>query len=178
MSGLYKKVELFTNIAIIAVAILFGAVLVQQYIIGSSHPDRNTKLSKGISAGEKISLPNVDWEKSHQTLLLVVSPNCHFCSESVPFYKKLVLQAASAGDIRLVAVLPQPINQGRKYLNDLGVEINEVEQADLSSIQVSGTPTLILVNSQGVVTDVWLGKLLADRESEVMNKMQCDTCGS
>jgi hypothetical protein len=36
---------------------------------------------------------------------------------------------------------------------------------------VSGTPTLILVNNEGVASDVWSGKLPADTESKVLSKL-------
>ncbi|MFP5260716.1 MAG: peroxiredoxin family protein [Blastocatellia bacterium] len=173
MNSLYKKVELLSNVAIIVVAILLGAVLVKQYILGSpARPE-----SKTIAAGTKIPLPDVTWEGSRQTLLLVLSRGCHFCSESVPFYQRLAEEVKSLGDVRLLAVLPQPPEDAQKYLDDLGVPVKDVKQADLTSIPVAGTPTLILVDSKGVVTDAWVGKLRPDKEAEVISKLQCDTCG-
>ena len=60
MSRLYRRIELLSNIAIIIVALLLGVVLVKKYFAGS--PD--TTNIKAISAGTKISLPNVDWSKT------------------------------------------------------------------------------------------------------------------
>lgn len=173
MNSLYRKVELISNVAIIVVALLLGAVLVKQYILGS--PGRAEV--KTVAAGTKISLPDVSWDTSRQTLLIVLSRGCHFCSESVPFYQRLAEEVKSRGDVRLLAVLPQPPAEGQKYLADLGVPLKDVKQAELSSIQVAGTPTLILVDSKGVVTDAWVGKLPSDKEAEVVSKLQCDTCG-
>jgi thioredoxin-related protein len=174
MNSLYKKVELLSNIAIIVVALLLGAVLVKNYILGSpGQPE-----VKQVSAGTKISLPDVTWDGSRQTLLIVLSQGCHFCSESVPFYQRLAEEVKGRNDVRLLAVLPQPPGEGQKYLDDLGVPLKDVRQAELSSIPVRGTPTLILVDSKGVVTDAWVGKLPSDKEAEVISKIQCDNCGS
>jgi thioredoxin-related protein len=173
MNNLYKKVELLSNIAIIIVALMLGVVLVKHYIIGSTGPDD----VKTISAGTKISLPDVKWDDSRQTLLIVLSQGCHFCSESVPFYQRLTEEVKGRSDVRLLAVLPQPPGEGQKYLDDLGVPIKDVKQAELSSIPVRGTPTLVLVDSKGVVTDAWIGKLPSDKEAEVISKLQCDNCG-
>jgi hypothetical protein len=71
-----------------------------------------------------------------------------------------------------VAVLPQDVSEGRKYLNELGVPINEVRQSTLESLGVGGTPTLILVDNKGAVTDSWVGKLPPDKESEVLGHLQ------
>lgn len=174
MDSLYKKVEFLSNIAILIVALLLGVVLVKQYVLSPPGPPE----FKTVSAGEKVSLPDVNWDASRQTLLIVLSQGCHFCSESVPFYQRLTEEVKGRSDIRVLAVLPQPPGEGQKYLDDLGVPIKDVKQAQLSSIPVRGTPTLVLVDSKGVVTDAWVGKLPADKEAEVISKLQCDNCGS
>jgi hypothetical protein len=71
----------------------------------------------------------------------------------------------------LIAVLPQPIDEGRRYLAGLGVTVDEIRQAPLSSISVRGTPTLMLVNSDGVVIKIWTGMLAEEQQEEVLNKM-------
>ena len=174
MTHLYRRIEFLSNIAIIIVVILLGVVLVKKYFSGSSDATN----ARQISAGTKISLTDVDWSKSRQTILIVLSQRCHFCSESVPFYQRLTQEVKDHSDTRLIAVLPQPPSEGQKYIDTLGLTIKDVKQAELSSIQVRGTPTLILVDSRGVVTDAWVGKLSSDKETEVISKIECDTCGS
>src|SRR5215213_5596546 len=71
-------------------------------------------------------------------------------------------------NIHTVAVLPQSINEGRNYLSSLGIQADEVLQVPLSSIDVSGTPTLMLVGRDGTVIRTWLGKLPPDLEKEVL----------
>ncbi|MDQ3750112.1 MAG: hypothetical protein M3367_14050 [Acidobacteriota bacterium] len=51
-------------------------------------------------------------------------------------------------------------------LNDL-----DVKQASLDSLQVDGTPTLLLVNDKGEITNSWIGKLPPNKEAEVINKL-------
>jgi len=72
---------------------------------------------------------------------------------------------------RLIAVFPQPVDVGKKYLNDLGVAVDDVKQAQLNSIGVQGTPTLLLINKDGVVVNAWRGKLPADKEREVIARL-------
>ncbi len=170
--NILKKTELLANIAIIIVAVLLGGVLVKRYLLTSddAFDDRNS-VSR-IAAGTKVTLPEIDWAKSDRTLLLVLSKGCRFCSESAPFYQRLVRDTAGRGDVRLVAVLPQDANEGRKYLDELGVTINEIKQSSLDSLGVGGTPTLILVDREGAVRDSWVGKLPPDKESEVLDRLQ------
>ena len=77
-------------------------------------------------------------------------------------------------DIQLVAVLPQEVNRSQEYLKDLGLSIEEVKQASFKSIGVRATPTFILVDSAGIVTSSWVGRLAASEESEVLSRLQVD----
>ena len=167
-----QRLELLTNLAIIVAAVLLSVVLIKNYLL----PDRSKDSPRDfrIPAGAKVSLPDVDWSNNNQTLLLVLQKGCHFCTESAAFYQRLVRE----GHVHLVAVLPQTPDEGRKYLDDLGVAIDEVKQAPLDSIYVHGTPTLILVNNQGVVMTSWVGKLSADGEAEVLRRLHEKTLDS
>jgi thioredoxin-related protein len=169
MNNLYKRLELLANIAIILVAISLMAVLAKRYIFTSGN---QTSEQIQSNVGTKVSQLDIDWSKSDKNLLLVLSNTCHFCTESAPFYQRLVQERTQRDTFRLAAVLPQPVNEGRSYLNGLGVNINEVKQLSPSAIRIRGTPTLLLVNSAGVVTDEWLGKLPPQKENEVLNRLR------
>jgi len=56
-------------------------------------------------------------------------------------------------------------------LESLGVPIRDIRQATLSSLKISATPTLLLLNREGVVKDVWVGKLSGSREKEVLRRI-------
>ena len=169
MNNLYKRLELLANIAIILVAISLMAVLAKRYIFTSGN---QTSEQIQSNVGTKVSQLDIDWSKSDKNLLLVLSNTCHFCTESAPFYQRLVQERTQRDTFRLAAALPQPVNEGRSYLNGLGVNIDEVKQLSPSAIRIRGTPTLLLVNSAGVVTDEWLGKLPPQKENEVLNRLR------
>jgi hypothetical protein len=102
--------------------------------------------------------------------VLALSTTCHFCSESAPFYQRLKQQKPD--NVYLVAVLPQPVEDSRNYLNKLGVETNDVVQGSLSSIGVSGTPTLLLVDKTGSVAGLWVGKLSDSDAARVIEQIR------
>jgi thiol-disulfide isomerase/thioredoxin len=115
-------------------------------------------------------LPGIDWSKSTRTVVLALSTTCHFCSESGPFYQKL--QQQKPNSVRLVAVLPQPVEDSRNYLSKLGVSGADVVQSSLASVGVSGTPTLLLIDNQGSVTDSWVGKLSESEAARVIAQLR------
>lgn len=164
---MHKKIELLANVAIVMVTLMLGVVIVKQYFLAGT----SKAIVKEVAAGTKISLPDVDWGKNHQTMLLVLAQGCHYCADSAPFYQKLLRETEQRGQVKLMAVFPPGSSDGKKYLNDLGVPIKEVKMASLDSIGITGTPSLILVNSEGVVTNVWLGQLPPEKESEVLSRL-------
>lgn len=168
--SLTQRLESLANIAIIVAATLLCVVLVKSYLLPDRSKDGPRDLR--VPAGTKVSLPGVDWSGNKQTLLIVLQKGCHFCSESAPFYQRLIRETAGRGNVHLVAVLPQATDESRKYLDDLGLAIEDLKQAELDAIGVGGTPTLVLVNNQGVVLNSWVGKLNADNEADVLRRLQ------
>ncbi|HEX8686998.1 MAG TPA: hypothetical protein VF654_10865, partial [Pyrinomonadaceae bacterium] len=58
------------------------------------------------------------------------------------------------------------------YLRELNVPVGEVRQAAFKDLGVRGTPTLLLVNGEGVVTGSWFGKLSPEKEEEVLGRLK------
>lgn len=158
-----KVVELATNIAILCVCLLLMATVVNKFWLHRDVPPAVATLAKGTH----FPIASDDWKGANRTLVLVLSTQCHFCSESADFYKRLSSDVAGH-DVRMVAFLPQPVQEAQQYLSKLGIPNIPVRNADLSELKVSGTPTLILVDSNGVVRDTWTGKLPPSRESQVI----------
>lgn len=168
---MFKKIDVLANVSLIVVSIVFGFVLVRKQLL-PSHTDQPSEVSPGV----RIPLTGVDWKAGQKTLLLVVSNQCHFCSESAAFYRRLAAGAA-ARDVHLIALLPQPVSDGREYMKSLDVPIQDVRQVEMQTLNVRGTPTLVLVDQEGIVRNVWRGKLPAEKESEVMTLLEaCAGC--
>jgi thioredoxin-related protein len=169
MAGAQKKIELVANVAIILVAVILGYVLVKQFVFTPA-PTPPGQM-KQPDVGAKISLPDTDFSQKEKTLILALKKGCKFCSESAPFYQKIV-QAAAEKNVRLIAVFPHSIEEGQGYLKELNVPIAEMKQGDFNTLSVGGTPTLILADKNGEVKKVWMGKLPAEKETEVINSLQ------
>lgn len=170
---MFKKIELLANIAIIVVALLLGAVLVKRYLLPQEPAAPSAASDARIQPGAKVELPGVEWKNGEETLLLVLSDSCRFCTESAGFYQKLAqAKAQQGGRPRLIAVLPQEKSQGQAYLSKLGVAVDDVRQAPLDAIGVRGTPTLLLVDGTGVLKASWVGKLPPDKEAEVLGRLR------
>ncbi|HEX9960310.1 MAG TPA: hypothetical protein VGB00_05230 [Pyrinomonadaceae bacterium] len=167
MSKVSQKVELTANILIIVVAVLLVGVIVQKYFFGSTS-NQPTRVQPTV--GSKINVPEVDLSAQPKTLVLVLQKDCKYCTESAAFYKRLQENTQNK-NVKLIAVLPGKIEESTAYLNKLGINNLEVKQSSLDNLQTSGTPTLILTNNKGEITNFWLGQLPADKEEEVISQL-------
>lgn len=167
MKNFHQKIEVASNIAIIVVALLLGGVLVNRYFFSSAAQPASLE-SKEIKVGAKLPIADIDWSGSDKTLVLALSTVCRYCTESAPFYQKLAGQRAERGEVRLVVVTPQSVDEARRYLSEHNVAVDEIRQASLNSINVRGTPTIITADKNGAVTRSWTGKLPPEKETEVM----------
>lgn len=161
-----RKLETLINVAIVLVAVALCAVLAKQYLLTDSEGG-----ARGPEVGSRVELAGLDLSTEETALLLVVQKDCHFCTDSAPFYQRLARAAAARGGrVKLYAVVPHDAEAGTRYLADLGVPVERVLQARLNSLNVAGTPTLIMLK-RGTVSDVWVGALPPDREAEVLGKL-------
>jgi hypothetical protein len=169
MNNLTRKIDLLANVAIISVALLIGVVYARNHLFQTASARLAAPVP--VPAGAKLSLPGVDWAESEKTLVLALNKGCRYCSNSASFYQQLARETAGHKDVRLIAVLPQEVSEGKKYLEELKVPIREVRQASLDSLGVAGTPTLILLDKTGSVTAAWTGQIPADKEPDVLRRL-------
>jgi hypothetical protein len=148
-----KRLETIANISVIV------AALVLVVFLGQMEWQRHHESAAPRKAliGQTVTLPGVQFTAQSRTLVLAISTTCHFCNDSAPFYKDLV--AKSQGRLRIVAVLPQPLSEAQPYVRDAIAPSVQVVSSRLDSMGVTGTPTLLLVDSNGKVQQAWVGKL-------------------
>jgi hypothetical protein len=170
MSSFVKKLEVAANAAIVVTALLLCVILMKHQPAGGPRSEVSVPvLTEQSPAGGKVNLPGVDWQKNKRTLLLALSTNCHFCTESCTFYQRLAKEAKT---IHLAAVFPQTVEDGRQYLDEHAIRVEGVHQINLDSLGVEGTPTLVLVDDKGVVINSWVGRLPAEEEAEVLSAVE------
>lgn len=151
---LKEKLEVVTNIMVIAGVLVFGGVL---YWLYTNHAK---SLPEAPAVGTVLpALPGYSWDGHSQSLLLALRKGCHFCEDSMPFYRELLKTEKSGGSkARLVAVLPDSETDATRVVRDAQLDVPMVAPFQLQEIRVTGTPTVILVDGKGTVEKVWVGE--------------------
>jgi len=158
-----KRLEIVANISVIVAAVVLVVFL------GRQEFQRHAELPKPAKAlvGQMITLSGVQFGQQSKTLVLAISTNCHFCRDSEPFYKDLA--ARSQGRLKIVAVLPQSLEEAEPYVRQSIAPSIQVVSSRLDAIGVAGTPTLLLIDSSGKVQQAWVGKLDDQGQQQVQS---------
>ena len=106
-----------------------------------------------------------------KALVMALSPTCGFCTQSMPFYKRLVDERNEKGSaVKVIAAVPdESVREAEStQLAEAGVATDGVVTLDFAKVKVAGTPTILLVDGKGKVLNLWVGKLDESGESDVL----------
>jgi hypothetical protein len=171
-NGKKSSLDTVANIAIILVCAIAAVVLIRNQFFPPQAPPRPGQAEVGDTlAPIKQVLP----AGTERAMVVAVSPTCHFCNESFPFYKKLIDERNSKGSpVKVIAAVPtdQAIQEESQKFAAAGVKPDQVVKMDFAAIKVPGTPTILHVDNNGKVLDVWVGKLPdSGSERKVLKKL-------
>ena len=113
-----------------------------------------------------------DFGRTSKTIILALKTDCVFCQRSAPFYRRLVERIERDGPDAQVVVAAHSNDRGiDDFLVSEGINPDSVVFVASGELPVRGTPTLLLVDGEGLVTHIWIGLLDADREAEVFDAL-------
>lgn len=156
------KLEAIANVVVIVVALAVGYVVLGKYV--------SEYRARPVAAGDRLAtIPNLEWKQHRHTLVLALNTGCHFCEQSVPFYRSLGEKLEHGGiDLDLVAVFPNDPAQVWQFMSKESLRVRSVAAVPLEKLRVVVTPTLIIVDADGRVERSWIGALTAPEELDVL----------
>ena len=168
-----KLVLRLLNIGIITLAILLTGLGVRRYRVAQL--TSRSQLPAYFKAGARFPVNGLDWTRSFQTLVIVLEQSCAICSENAPFYRLIQQNRSDSARTRLVVLLGGDPDKATAYLENLQLSFDQVKPVflrDLKPYGLVGTPTAVLVNDEGIVTNLWSGSLTEPQQSEVLRALQ------
>ena len=160
--------EKVSNVALIVTCLLTSTVLAARYV--RPGPTANDPASLlPFSIGQRMTdVQDVSYDQSAATLVLYAKSTCPYCSLSMPFYRQLVaLPALTAKQVRLVVASAEPEQTVTAYLHQYGINPDGVKRGSPSR----PTPTLVLVDRNGTIRGMWVGKQKPESERDVVTRL-------
>jgi len=150
-----KIVHRVLNGAIILAVVFLVTSLGQRYYIRQQ------------DSAQTISLPGVDFSQSDKTLLLFLQQDCGVCIESLSFYRRITDTFNEASSVQIVLITPAKPEVAHEFFQKEGLSFVSVLQGKKGLLGVTGSPTLILADSNGRVYGSWIGQLSSQQENEL-----------
>jgi hypothetical protein len=116
------------------------------------------------------ALSGYSWQSSSRTIILVLRKGCHFCDDSMPFYRKLY-QQTQTGHISAKMVFPDSADDVGEVLRTQSLPIAAISRVSPATVKVVGTPTLILVDKNRRVEQAWVGQQNSAGENSILKEL-------
>lgn len=135
----------------------------------SQSPDVPDLSSEVYTVGETVpSVPGVRFSNGPQTLVLFVSSECPACSDTMPFYAELRAKTQRLlSPISFAVISFEDEDKLAAYLASYELEPDTAASVSYERFKLRRTPTLLLVDSSGVVKQYWIGRVSDRRKAEI-----------
>lgn len=160
--SLRTKIEFVAQIVIAIAVLVVAGIVVKRHVFPERRAPPN---SQSISAGEQLHLPDVDWKQNQKSLVFFLKKDCRYCTSSAPLYRQLTEEALKQ-NVKSLALFPHTADEAKAYLELIQVSVDEIRIVPFSSYKIAGTPTVLFVNSTGVVEGIWVGDAVG-RENQI-----------
>ena len=159
------KLETATHVCLIGLCCLAAGLLIEQRFFP---PAPSTSSARNL-VGQKVDLPGANWQAAPLSVVLQISSTCHFCQESIPFYQQLMATRDSqAAKVPVIVASADAVAVMRQYLEDHQVAVDEVLHSRLGAFH-TGTPTIFIVDSRGIVKRVFVGELDPSGQKQLLS---------
>lgn len=158
-----NRANLAANIILFAAVVIFMIFLVRHIIANQDFT--KTSLS---SDGTIVSISGIDLSPFQQTIIVVLDKNCRFCKQQIPFYRQLA-ESSRTHNVKLIFAFPHNRQDGIDYLHAEQIVAKDAIRISMQSLDIRGTPTLLLLNSEGKILAKWVGELSRPVEDYIVS---------
>jgi thiol-disulfide isomerase/thioredoxin len=157
-------------VIVVSAGLLGAAVLLRR--VKPAH-EAKPAIQHDIWVGDALpALPGYSWEEHNHSLVLAMRTDCSHCKASAPLYRQVQSMVAdSANRVGVIAIFPNSKDKVKAFLQQFNLDLLTLSDIPLERLAVSGTPTLILVDSRGAALRVWVGELDSDEQRELFTQL-------
>lgn len=166
--------EKAANVAIILTCVaIIGALSYRLFSSPEERRERRPAPPFRVGATLK-AIPSDVYSASPRTLVLLLQSSCRFCTDSMPFYRRLIQTRRASGPLAVFAVAvlsSDPADRTSAYLQQHSVDVDHVISVPAATVRDARTPTVLVLNKQGIISYVWVGLLPPEQEREVLRAL-------
>ena len=136
-------------------------------------PRRSASINRlpPIQLKSTLTLPGIDWSRAPRHIVLAMTLSCKFCQSSADLYKRLSEWVSAHPEFSFIVVAPESESGLKQWMMAKGVLNYSHVKENFHLRGFRYTPTIVLVDQSGAVTDMVVGKMSADEEDELFNRL-------
>jgi hypothetical protein len=163
------------NISLIVGMVLLSITLfpkAKAWVRGDAPPPSRPEVE--YKSGDRAPVfESLSYAHASSTLVLFVRSGCRFCTESMPAYKELADSTShKEGRFRLAVASAESPAVTETYLKAHNVTADTIVAFGLrKDVGVPLTPVAMLVDSRGLIVDIWIGKQTARQISDLKKRL-------
>jgi rhodanese-related sulfurtransferase/peroxiredoxin len=165
------NLEKAINIGVILAIMVVTGIIIKRNFFSSNDPIQK------IEVGQKFELPDVNWSQNEKTIILATRKDCTHCQASAPFFRQLA-EKANELNIKMEVISSDPTEESQNILNEQNIPIQSVHQLSMSKYGFRATPTLLFVDRDGIVKDIWIGRIEDGNSAKVFGKLNSLATGA
>jgi len=127
--------------------------------------------------GERVDVASSLYASSPRTLLLFARSNCAACQRSETFHHAAIGTAQQAHMAVALLTPTADLAEEAAYAERLGLTRDQVHHIEPGSIKLRTVPTLMLVDTDGRVHDVWFGVADSATETAILARLSAPGFG-
>ncbi|MEM7353715.1 MAG: hypothetical protein AAF657_23150 [Acidobacteriota bacterium] len=158
-----SRLEITTYLVVLTVC----AVILSERAMGYLQPS-----DQPLAKGDRIeALRDLVPENAERGFVMVLSPDCQFCTASLPSLGQLAQERDRRGStvgIAGVVATAEHLEAESALLAEAGVRVDQLVQVDPRALRVRGVPTTLLVDRGGKILESWVGQINATRAEAMM----------
>jgi hypothetical protein len=113
-----------------------------------------------------------------KTVVLHLSHTCQWCVRSLPFYRQIIA-VTKRDDIGIVVTTSDPVESVRQWLSAEQMDdLPIVEVEEPAAVGIVASPTLMIVDRTGHITDLSVGFASPETEARLLTRMTDDTAAA
>lgn len=165
-SANHRSLNFVANILLVLIGTILVGTFAYRIFYQPSIGSLGSLEANLLKAGEKFKgLQEINFEKSPNTILLVTDIKCPYCTQSLPFYKKLISKSKENSSFRIIAVFTNEKEEVARYLREHEFDVEFIPDIDLVKLKADATPTMIWVDANREIIGSYQGMLKEEQET-------------
>lgn len=145
MPAVWPTIDNIVNSAVLVVCLILGANATIQ-LVDRINPQPGPATGGTYRTGDILpALNDYSYSNADATLVLAVRSSCRFCTQSMPFYGRIIDDIKRAKtNVKIVAVSSDSEDVLRQYFESHGVAPESIRAVSADYLRIVGTPTIML----------------------------------